>query len=162
MEVKKEYFLKATLVILLNVGLLLPIKGQSTEIRYDYDSNGNRVERNTVFLRVAQGGGNTMAETPFTEAAVLQESEGVADELTGELTLTLFPNPVQDEVRLEWSQPDVWIEEVRVFSNDGKEVYKAGKQEGNFSIPFNTVQPGYYVIWLKTDTGIQRYPLIKK
>lgn len=144
-----------TLIILLS-------GAQPTEIHYEYDADGNRKERYTVFLRVGQSNGTTTTETGFEAAALIQEELGLLDDRQKKLTLTLYPNPVENEVRLEWSEADVKTEEVRVFNEEGKEVFRTGTQNGNFSVPFQSRSSGYYILWIRTQNGIRRYPIIKK
>lgn len=64
--------------------------------------------------------------------------------------IILYPNPAQNEVNIKWSNQDIMINNVRIFSLTGQKM--PVHLFFNNQIEINHLTAGYYIIQVETDT----------
>jgi photosystem II stability/assembly factor-like uncharacterized protein len=80
-------------------------------------------------------------------------------ESNAQASLDVFPNPVIDQAIISYELTKKSAVAISLFSIDGKRVrsiYSGDAQAGNYQIPLNSesLQPGTYLVYLETETGV--------
>lgn len=81
-------------------------------------------------------------------------------------TLSIYPNPVQSSLTLEYSSTVVETVRVRVLNSIGGLIYESGFKAQNganlYTIPTNTIARGIYVVQLISDSGTTTERFVKE
>lgn len=97
-------------------------------------------------------------------ALKMYQNEGVAlsvkeNTITEEI-IQQYPNPVTNQLVI--SMGDKNIEEVTVYSINGKQVYQTKRKSNQYKIDFTNFRTGFYIVKVKTLKGIITKKVIKK
>ncbi|MCC5917681.1 MAG: T9SS type A sorting domain-containing protein [Cryomorphaceae bacterium] len=134
---------------------------QTSEISYEYDGNGNRIERFVVWLRVANDNSSETTQDPDG----FDKEDGVLAMLDN-ARFTVYPNPTTSVIRAEWQIEDgdfIPIKEVRLVGLDGKPVQIISAPALPLDIDMRTLSPGTYVLWIMPEEGeIRRVKVVKQ
>ena len=81
-------------------------------------------------------------------------------------TLSIYPNPVQSSLTLEYNSTVVETVRVRVLNSIGGLIYESGFKAQNgtnlYNIPTNTIARGIYVVQLISDSGTTTERFVKE
>ena len=136
---------------------------QSREVFYEYDGNGNRIQRFVVWLRVAPNNGNSTETTQDPDG--FDKEDGVLAMLDN-ARFTVYPNPTTSVIRAEWQMEDgdfIPIKEVRLVGLDGKPVQIISAPALPLEIDMRTMSSGTYVLWIMPEEGeIRRVKVVKQ
>jgi hypothetical protein len=117
--------------------------------------------RDMVPLRIANSGGGISANAPATPDSWQVDSTIAAISQT-DVSIALYPNPTTKVINVEYGNPEITTEEVRILNNSGQVVYKEESLSANFVVPFESLPSGSYYIWLKINGNIERFQVIKE
>ncbi|MCC5918121.1 MAG: hypothetical protein JJU02_12450, partial [Cryomorphaceae bacterium] len=112
--------MKKTIILSILLLSQVALFAQTREITYEYDGNGNRIQRFVVWLRVANG--NSLETTQDPDG--FDKEDGVLA-MHDNARFTVYPNPTTSVIRAEWQMEDgdfIPIKEVRLVGLDGKPV----------------------------------------
>jgi hypothetical protein len=75
-----------------------------------------------------------------------------------DVSVKLYPNPVQDEVRIDAAHS---IETLEILQLDGTLVYSFHPNEQSAHISLAGLNPGMYLVNVKTTAGSESYRFVK-
>jgi len=131
-----------------------------TLFTYEYDSNGNRISRDVIYLKAGSGDNGNPAKPD--EPGENFSEENRIDAVLGDYTMSLYPNPTLSDVNLEISDPELKVYDLRVYDTQGNILTQMESVSPKTILHFDTFAPGNYFIWLNTSEGIRRYQVIKQ
>ncbi len=149
-----------TFLLLTTLGFTL--SAQPVIFAYSYDEAGNRIQRQVVPLRVASPGNTEADQAATREEDLLNE---LTDPLSEALSISLYPNPAQEVVKINFSQ-NVELGELRVVDSKGKLYYRQ-RAKGSWlagqplEVPFANLKPGNYFILVNVNGETKQYQIIK-
>lgn len=147
---KHLYYLSLVLLFLNLKAHSQLITRYSPKIYFDYDQAGNQVLR----CRFGCFKNNNKSEV---KVASRVKEENIKD------IFTYYPNPVNDELVLSWSNNN--IKKVHVFDINGKLLikYNVKSNSTKFKIPFTNYIQGVYIVKVVfDDENIKMFKIIKK
>lgn len=118
------------LVLILFILFTSTIYSQSVE--YSYDEAGNRIKRNLVVLNPG-GGSSRMAQ------------QVVEEQLTPDLKLTVYPNPVKELLNLK-VDGDFQSYDISLTDLSGKVFLTKTIKESNTQLNFSDYPKGIYIL----------------
>ena len=129
-----------------------------TKILFNYDSAGNQVQRQ-LCINCSLFAGKTAEREEVVEIVKLGEKEF-------QEKITFYPNPVSEELHIEWSFPDHrHLNSLAVFTIEGKQVmqYDNLHEMNSFTVPFASLSAGSYIIvYSSTDGERKSIKILKK
>ncbi|MCC5917371.1 MAG: hypothetical protein JJU02_08580, partial [Cryomorphaceae bacterium] len=145
--------MKKTIILSILLLSQVALFAQTREISYEYDGNGNRIQRFVVWLRVASNNGNSTETTKDPDG--FDKEDGVLAMLDN-ARFTVYPNPTTSVIRAEWQMEDgdfIPIKEVRLVGLDGKPVQIISAPALPLDIDMRTMSSGTYVLWILPEEG---------
>jgi|GEM_PF-3483504 len=78
--------------------------------------------------------------------------------------IQLFPNPASDQVSIRMETGSALkLEDIRLSDLNGRFVHTPGRiTSTGASLDLSEIAPGYYILKINTDQGVQCFPLIRK
>ncbi|HEX8377888.1 MAG TPA: T9SS type A sorting domain-containing protein [Pedobacter sp.] len=148
----KVIILKLSFFILLNIYNA----GAQNRVKFEYDTAGNQTRR---YVCINCGARNIPAKDSL--AAVSEES--ITDIVVeGEkYKITYYPNPVREELHINWINNDIVISEIVVYSISGQTLKRFPPSTGGAkqsTISFEDYAHGYYTVVLISSDG-KEYPI---
>ena len=148
---------KLTLLAVLLIGGAT-VNAQTFRANYDYDENGNR--RSTTLVDMSQPNPNT---APTIHPKIDEE---IKVDPNTKLTISIFPNPTQGELRVELAgatdeqltNPDNLI---RIWDIQGKLLYTTGGLGTSNTIDFSHYSKGTYIMQLFFGGKVKDFKIIK-
>ncbi len=92
----------------------------------------------------------------------IQLPSGIEDAKTNSSTIKIYPNPVEDELKME--NGNLKIENVKILDMTGKIIshFPFSTFHPQFSIPVSTLPKGIYLLQIQTQNRIETVKFIKK
>lgn len=132
-----------------------------TQHTYDYDANGNRIARNTIYLTPFAGGNSQTTILP-NNLSPTQIEAGTQIDVSEDVALAVYPNPTTQHITVSLQQTEVLVREARLYSNNGSVKHTLKNPESEFSISLDGMAAGNYILWLQlTDGSIKRVTVVK-
>jgi len=130
--------------------LLLTSFAFGQEIEYLYDDAGNRIQRKVFVL----GGGG-----PSSRLAGPQEE--LAAEITEDFKLTIYPNPVKENVTFQIIG-EFTPYQVSIIDLAGKEILNTTINEANKQLNLSHFPKGIYIIRTSLEKEFAEWKIIKQ
>ena len=161
----KSYGLTILLFYGLTIFLLSPETWAQT-VNYEYDAAGNRILR-TKIIKLTQLGSNTnspVSDGSDTEAISDQARVEIRhDDLLGERKVTIYPNPTQGLIRIEFQGYGV-IKDARLllFNMQGKLLRQINKAEPSNTLDLSSYPAGMYILQMIEGKAKSEWKIIKE
>jgi hypothetical protein len=97
-------------------------------------------------------------ESDCYEAESTRANPATASIEAHDVSVKLYPNPVQDEVHIDAAQS---IETLEILQLDGTLVYSLHPNEHSAHISLAGLKPGMYLVNVKTTAGSESYRFVK-
>ncbi|MCF8367270.1 MAG: DUF4465 domain-containing protein [Bacteroidales bacterium] len=123
-------------------------------------------EVDSLFLNLASSdagiyGMNTPGYFCIDQIYVLpSENSGIGNQLTEKVSITIFPNPAAEEIRIKTSGNKK--SSITIFGLFGKEVLAIPDYEDGENIPVQHFDSGVYVVKIENQEGIYATTFVKK
>lgn len=138
------------------MGMLLAgtANAQTFNATYTYDANGNRVTAAIVYLSQAK-----------SSASSKVEEELAIDPLTN-LTVSIFPNPTQGDLRIDFAGVDQELildpsNAIKVWDMQGRILLTVSPLEASNSVNLSDFRNGTYILQLFFKGKVTDYKIIK-
>lgn len=148
--------MKKILVLVLGLFGFLISNAQTTKLLFSYDTAGNQIARTLcVNCPVGQGRPAKPVDTKEEEIEII-----VIDKVT------FFPNPVQEELNIQWELVNnKTVDNIAVYNLNGAlmQTFSDLKNETLKVLPFGSYPSGMYIVSLTYNDGEQKsLQIIKK
>lgn len=152
MEKKVVVFLFTIIIMISN-----QVKSQTT-FEYNYDGNGNRIERNILSLKSA-----TTDDDEDNPPGIDKNGKSKGEDVLDGIKLTVFPNPTQNIVNInfDFAPMDSKILS-EVYDANGHLISKNSYINKTFLIDFTNQPSGTYIIRLKINSDVSEWKIIKE
>lgn len=144
--------MKHTKNIILITGLIIlniVAFSQETEVHYNYDASGNRMERQIITLPAQLG--------DFNLDSLMVEEEIL------DYKVSIFPNPTRGGLKvLIAGEIDFEQSSISVFSMDGTLIYKKEPVEESNYIDLLSQAPGMYIMRLLIEGKLEAWKILKQ
>lgn len=145
----KIHELKQSLLMILLVVVSLQVVSQT--VSYTYDQAGNRISRKVITL-----------PPPPQGAKQHVDSTGIQD-MMGELTITVYPNPTRGALGVEINGGDTEIAlHLILFSGQGVQLYNSTAQPGINPIDMTAYPKGWYILRVQAGEERKEFKVIKE
>lgn len=126
---------------------------------FNYDTAGNQILREKVCL-------NCMAQAR-PEAVMNDSINSQADDPVMEFQLKSYPNPVVDDLYVEWiNNPEFLVSKIQLFSNNSQLLLDVAinDKQGEQAISFTGLPLGIYhvVVYYNNNQSRKTFKIIKK
>ena len=125
---------------------------RNSKIYFSYDGEGNQTERNFVLM-------STSKMTNKTTKEIVALKEDVLQKLPVDDGITYYPNPVKNELYLQWELvQDNAVASINVYDLNGHLVqsYSNGTRVNSQTISFSNYPSGVYAVVLVYNNGNQK------
>lgn len=126
---------------------------------FSYDTAGNQILRNRVCLTCLQ------AVMPSAIDSIPIVAEEVSLEEFGTFKMMAYPNPVTDQLYVEWEEhPEKRPNQLLLFTLDGRKVMDTplSARYGSYGVEFNRYPPGGYLLLVLYENGTKEsFKIIK-
>jgi hypothetical protein len=125
---------------------------RNSKIYFSYDGEGNQTERNFVLM-------STSKMTNKTTKEIVALNEDVLQKLPVDDGITYYPNPVKDDLFLQWElSQDNAVASIHVYDLNGHLVqsYSNGTRANSQTISFLNYPTGVYAVVLLYSNGKQK------
>ncbi|KAB2859500.1 MAG: T9SS type A sorting domain-containing protein [Flavobacteriales bacterium] len=139
--------------IVLIAFLLTSISVYSQAVEYAYDAAGNRTQRKLVVL--APGGGSS------SRLGQLPSEEPITEKLTNDSKLSIYPNPVKEQLNLKVDGSFVAYDIV-LTDLTGKVFLTKTINESSTQLDFTTYPKGTYLLRTGTNNQFTEWKIIKQ
>lgn len=143
---------KTSLLLLLIFQWLIAISMYSQTVSYTYDQAGNRISRKVITLPPPPQG----AKQQFSDSTVVQD-------MMGERTITVYPNPTRGALGVEIKGGDT--EDalyITLFSGHGVQLYNGIAQPGINPIDVTAYPKGWYILRVQAGEERKEFKVIKE
>lgn len=138
------------------MGMLLAgtANAQTFNASYTYDANGNRVTATIVYLSQAKSSASSKVEEEIT-----------IDPLTT-LTVSIFPNPTQGDLRIDFAGVDQELildpsNAIKVWDMQGRILLTVSPVEASNRVNLSDFRNGTYIMQLFFKGKVTDYKIIK-
>ncbi|WP_159075847.1 T9SS type A sorting domain-containing protein [Muricauda brasiliensis] len=137
-------------------------------VQFSYDSAGNQTLRDWVCINCGTSKEAVVDSTKVEEVALENDIlEGILDKknITGTSTIVAYPNPVTEQLTVEWVDNEKQVAQVILFSGIGQQLFQRTikSRQGNTNIDFGIYAPGRYILSVYyTDNTNQTFHILKK
>ena len=111
------------------------------------------------------GNGGTSGDEPDTASLTISEAvlSGIAD-IAGDINLQLAPNPATDFIRVQWSDSEVQVRDIRIVSLSGRTLQQQvlPSEVGAIEMQVSDYPSGIYFAQVISDQGIQTKRFLKQ
>ena len=123
------------------------------EVSYTYDNAGNRIKRSIIRVLDIQ-----------TSSGYYEDNQIEPEEISGELEIHVYPNPVREELTIEiWKGNDEDKYSLQLFDSTGKLlVDKKRYGNGREPVDMSQLSTGIYFLIINTGDGRKEYKIIKE
>lgn len=132
--------------------LLTSISVYSQTIEYVYDEAGNRKQRKLVVL-APDGGASRLGQLP--------SEEPISEQLTTDSKLTIFPNPVKEQLNLKVDGSFVAYDIV-LTDLTGKVFLSKTINDSSTQLDFTTYPKGIYLLRTGANNQFTEWKIIKQ
>lgn len=118
-------------------------------ILFDYDAAGNQIKRYTIDLNAGRASNEVVKDI-----SELSENELIKADIYEDISY--YPNPVKEELYIKWVNVNsVYVSSIFIYSLSGQLVnnYSGLKDTTSMIVPFGTLPPGIYTIFLEYSNG---------
>lgn len=128
------------------------------KIIFEYDGAGNQIKRELTFST------NKKAVVATKEIVAVKEED--LEKFFPEDVLSYYPNPVREELYLQWQlSNENYVKSLHVYNFNGQILrsYSQSDSDNSLTIPFQSYPSGIYLIVLEYSSGDQKtIKIIKK
>jgi hypothetical protein len=130
------------------------------KLLFNYDTSGNQILR-----ELCLSGCDPSAKSTNDKAIEDLKEEDLL-KFSSEDVLSYYPNPVKEEMYLQWKLEDnIYVNSIQIFSMTGQllKSYAQTSQKNSQNIPFQDYPTGVYAVLLYYNNGDQKsIKIIKK
>lgn len=153
------YMKKIITVILFGICV---VSNAQQKLIFNYDTSGSQIVR-----ELCLSGCNQTAKSIKDNAIAVEDLiEEDLLKFSSEDVLSYYPNPVKEELYLQWELKDNnYVTSIKIYSLTGQllRIYSIGAQKNSQNIPFQEYSAGVYAVQLYYNTGDQKsIKIIKK
>lgn len=132
----------------------MALKAQTFKATYEYDANGNRKSAKVIYLSQSPSGVSPKAE----DELIIDQKKN--------LTITLFPNPTQGELRVELAgatseQFDNPNNAIRMWDTQGKLLFTVKSISTSNRIDLSQYGNGVYIMQLFFNGKVKDFRIVK-
>ncbi|MDR2836282.1 MAG: T9SS type A sorting domain-containing protein [Bacteroidales bacterium] len=128
------------------------LTAQNIKYEYIYDNAGNRIQRGIIAITTSAN------NSQLTDTTILSEEKIV--NIVDKITITVYPNPVKENLNIELSEynENSYYELLDV----NNKIIEKRKIVSNFiAINFETISPGIYILRVYPAKDSKEYKIIK-
>lgn len=149
-----KFFLLLTAFV---VSSLTTVYAQSFSASYTYDANGNRITAQIIYLTLKSA---SIGNEAMTQSDIKSDS-------TLNYSISLFPNPVVNEVQIEFKgyTPNDFTQvnsSIEIYDTNGNSISKIYPIEISNSFDFAPYPQGIYLVRITISGKTNTYKIIKK
>ncbi|MEA4937002.1 MAG: T9SS type A sorting domain-containing protein [Paludibacter sp.] len=121
-------------------------------VNYTYDHAGNRISRKVITLPPPPQG----AKQQSTDSTVVQD-------MMGERTITVYPNPTRGNLGVQITGGNT-EEEIRliIFGGQGVQLYNSNVQQGINTVDMTAYPKGWYILRVQAGEKRKEFKVIKE
>ncbi|MBX2959017.1 MAG: T9SS type A sorting domain-containing protein [Flavobacteriales bacterium] len=139
--------------IVLIAFLLASVSVYSQAVEYVYDAAGNRTQRKLVVLDPGGGSSSRLGQLP--------SEEPITEKLTNDSKLSIYPNPVKEQLNLKVDGSFVAYDIV-LTDLTGKVFLTKTINESSTQLDFTTYPKGTYLLRTGTNNQFTEWKIIKQ
>lgn len=142
---KTNYMIKLLTTVFLIIGL--NAFSQTNKIQFTYDIAGNQITRQLCLSCLSKTNQNSKNLEQLTDADY--------QKFTPEDNFSYYPNPVREELYLQWEIKETAISSIELYNLNGSLLKSVIDLNGVFnqSINFSSYPVGVYLLQLSYDNG---------
>jgi hypothetical protein len=152
---KKSLITKSIGIAALLVSLLIlpSVLFSQNRFSYDYDANGNRIQREVIVL---SGSGKSMISSTDsireqTELSIIHKDE-----------ISIYPNPTKGHLKVEInSQTAVGNVSIDVYNMRGQNIYRKTDLSTFYDIDLSNATNGAYILVIRINESKYEWKIIK-
>jgi Secretion system C-terminal sorting domain len=151
-----------TPLVAAGVGPIDPAPTIADRVKFTYDESGNQIERKLCINCTTNRISNPNPSEPIIENVAEKADEKIIED-----KLTFYPNPVKEELHIDFDLSDSSkrVSKVEVYALTGQiiKIYTHIENQTNLIVPFNNLPQGMYLVnVIYTDGEIVDLKIQKK